>query len=112
MNGFVSLAFELEVNKADPRKLTDHKTQRFINNERTVKSERPQGREDSLVAQLDSAVNQTEQLQQVRQQYSVYVQRKCGANRPAAIYPGAALTSEQAQLQAILQRALACAALG
>jgi hypothetical protein len=36
----------------------------------------------------------------------VYVQRKGGANRPAAIHPGAALTSEQAQLQAIQQRAL------
>ena len=50
--------------------------------ERTVESELPQGRGESLVAQLDSALNQAEQLrdQQIQQQYSdqlgVYVQEK------------------------------------
>ena len=76
------LAAEVEVNKADPGKFADGKTQRVINNERLAESELPQGRGESLVAQLDSAVNQVEQLrdQQIQQQYSdqlgVYVQEK------------------------------------
>ena len=41
---FHHLASELEVDKADPRKLTDGKTQRLINDERTVESVPPQGR--------------------------------------------------------------------
>jgi len=62
--------------------LAPDKTQGFVNNERTVESELPQGRGESLVTQLDSAVNQAEQLrdQQIQQQYSdqlgVYVQEK------------------------------------
>ena len=70
------------MNKADPGKFADGKTQWVINDERTVESALPQGRGESLVAQLDSAVNQAEQLrdQQVQQQYSdrlgVYVQEK------------------------------------
>jgi hypothetical protein len=50
--------------------------------ERTEESELPQRRGESLVAQLDSALNQAEQLrdQQIQQQYSdqlgVYVQEK------------------------------------
>jgi hypothetical protein len=50
--------------------------------ERTVESDLPHGRGESLVAQLDSAVNQAEQLrdQQIQQQYcdqlGIYVQEK------------------------------------
>ena len=50
--------------------------------ERTEEGELPQGRGDSLVAQLDSALNQAEQFrdQQIQQQYcdqlGVYVQEK------------------------------------
>src|ERR1700738_875720 len=68
--------------EADPAKLAPDKTQGLVNNERTVESELPQGRGESLVTQLDSAVNQAEQLrdQQIQQQYSdqlgVYVQEK------------------------------------
>jgi len=88
------LTSEVEVNKADHGKLADGKTQRVINDERTVESALPQGRGESLVAQVDSAVNQAEQLrdQQVQQEYNdqlgIYVQENCGANRPAAIQPG------------------------
>jgi|GEM_PF-2642543 len=71
----------------------------------------PQGRGESLVAQLDSAVNQAEQLrdQQVQQQYSdqlgVYVQEKAEQIDRLQSSLAAALTSEQAQLKAIQQRA-------
>ena len=71
-------ATEVEVNKADRGKLGAVKTQGV---ETTVESP-AQGRGESLVAQLDSAVNQAEQLrhQQVQQEYSdqlgVYVQEK------------------------------------
>jgi hypothetical protein len=71
----------------------------------------PQGRGESLIAQLDSAVNQAEQLrdQQVQQQYSdqlgVYVQEKAQQIDRLQSSLAAALTSEQAQLQAIQQRA-------
>jgi hypothetical protein len=67
------------VNKTNFGKLAVDKTQGV---ERTEESELPQGRGDSLVAQLDSAVNQAEQLryQQIQQQYTdqlgVYVQEK------------------------------------
>jgi hypothetical protein len=67
------------VNKANFGKLAAGKTQGI---EWTVESKLPQGRGESLVAQLDSAVNQAEQLrdEQVQQQYSdqlgVYVQEK------------------------------------
>ncbi len=63
----------------------------------------PQGRGDSLVAQLDSAVNQAEQLrdQQIQQQYSdqlgVYVQEKAEQIDRLQSSLAAALTSEQAQ---------------
>ena len=79
--------------------------------ERTVESELPQWRGESLVAQLDSAVDQAEQLrdQQVQQQYSdqlgVYVQEKAEQIDRLQSSLAAALTSEQAQLQAIQQRA-------
>src|SRR5260370_4264051 len=79
--------------------------------ERTVESKQPQGKGESLVAQLDSAVNQAEQLrdQQVQQQYSdqlgVYVQEKAQQIDRLQSSLAAALTSEQAQLQAIQQRA-------
>jgi hypothetical protein len=79
--------------------------------ERTVESELPQGRGESLVAQLDSAVSQVEQLrdQQVQQQYSdqlgVYVQEKAEQIERLQSSLAAALTLEQAQLQAIQQRA-------
>ena len=46
--------------EADPAKLAPDKTQGLINNERTVESELPQGRGESLVTQLDSAVNQAD----------------------------------------------------
>ena len=104
------LAAEVEVNKADPGKFADGKTQRVINDERTVESALPQGRGESLVAQLDSAVNQVEQLrdQQIQQQYSdqlgVYVQEKAEQINRLQSSLAAALTSEQAQLQAIQQR--------
>ena len=70
----------------------------------------PQGRGESLVAQLYSAVNQAEQLrdQQVQQQYSdqlgVYVQEKAEQIDRLQSSMAASLTSEQAQLQAIQQR--------
>ena len=66
----------------------------------------PRGRGESLVAQLDSAVNQAEQLrdQQVQQQYSdqlgVYVQEKAEQIDRLQSSLAAALTSEQAQLKA------------
>src|SRR5271165_4422429 len=71
----------------------------------------PQGRGESLVAQLDSAVNQAEQLrdQQIQQQYSdqlgIYVQEKAQQIDRLQSSLAASLTSEQAQLQAIQQRA-------
>ena len=67
------------MNKANFGKLAAGKTQGV---EWTVESKQPQGRGESLVAQLDSALNQAEQLrdQQIQQQYSdqlgVYVQEK------------------------------------
>ena len=67
------------MNKANFGKLVAGKTQGL---ERTEESEQPQRRGESLVAQLESAVNQAEQLrdQQVQQEYSdqlgVYVQEK------------------------------------
>jgi hypothetical protein len=67
----------------------------------------PQGRGESLIAQLDSAVNQAEQLrdQQIQQQYSdqlgIYVQEKAQQIYRLQSSMVAALTSEQAQLQAI-----------
>ena len=75
--------------------------------ERTEERELPQGGGESLVAQLDSAVNQTEQLrdQQVQQQYSdqlgIYVQERAEQIDRLQSNLAAALTSEQAQLQAI-----------
>src|SRR5208282_3550803 len=71
----------------------------------------PHGTGESLVAQLDSAVNQADQLrdQQVQQQYSdqlgVYVQEKAQQIDRLQSSLAAALTSEQAQLKAIQQRA-------
>jgi hypothetical protein len=102
-----NLVAEVEVNKADPRKLVAGKTQGA---ETTVESP-AQGRGESLVAQLDSAVNQAEQLrdQQVQQQYSdqlgVYVQEKAEQIDRLQSSLAAALTSEQAQLQAIQRKA-------
>jgi hypothetical protein len=70
----------------------------------------PQGRGESLIAQLDSAVNQAEQLrdQQIQQQYSdqlgIYVQEKAQQIDRLQSSLAASLTSEQAQLQAIQQR--------
>jgi hypothetical protein len=96
------------VNKTNFGKLAAGKTQGV---ERTEESELPQGRGDSLVAQLDSAVNQAEQLryQQIRQQYTdqlgVYVQEKAQQIDRLQSSLAASLTSEQAQLQAIQQRA-------
>jgi hypothetical protein len=106
---FDHLAAEVEVNKADPGKFADGKTQRVINDELTVESALPQGMGESLVAQLDSAVNQAEQLryQQVQQEYSdqlgAYVQEKAEQIERLQSSLAAALTSEQAQLQAIQQ---------
>jgi hypothetical protein len=103
------LAAEVEVNKANPGKFADGKTQRVINNERLAESELPQGRGESLVAQLDSAVNQAEQLrdEQVQQEHNdqlgVYVQEKAQQIERLESSLAAALTSEQAQLQAIQQ---------
>ena len=71
----------------------------------------PQGRGESLVAQLDSAVNQAEQLrdQQIQQQYSdqlgVLVQEKAEQIDRLQSSLAESLASEQAQLQAIQQRA-------
>ena len=58
---------EVEVNKEHPEKLKAGESKGI---EGTVESELPQGRGESLLAQLDSAVNQAEQLrdQQVQQQ--------------------------------------------
>jgi hypothetical protein len=98
---------EVEVNKADPGKLPGDKTQGV---ETTVERAMAQGRGESLVAQLDSAVNQAEQLrdQQVQQEYSdqlgVYVQEKAEQIHRLQSSLAAALTSEQAQLQAIEQK--------
>jgi hypothetical protein len=67
------------VNKANFGKLAAGKTQGV---EWTVESKQPQGKGESPVGQLDSAVNQAEQLrdEQVQQQYSdqlgIYVQEK------------------------------------
>src|ERR1700738_1607251 len=97
--------------EADPAKLAPDKTQGLVNNERTVESELPQGRGESLVTQLDSALNQAEQLrdQQIQQQYSdqlgVYVQEKAEQIDRLQSSLAAALTSEQGELQAIQQRA-------
>jgi hypothetical protein len=102
-----SLVAEVEVNKADPAKLAGGKTQGV---ETTVENAMAQGMGESLVAQLDSAVNQAEQLrdQQVQQQYcdqlGVYVQEKAEQIDRLQSSLTAALTSEQAQLQAIQQR--------
>jgi hypothetical protein len=102
-----SLVAEVEVNKADPAKLAGGKTQGV---ETTVENAMAQGMRESLVAQLDSAVNQAEQLrdQQVQQQYcdqlGVYVQEKAEQIDRLQSSLTAALTSEQAQLQAIQQR--------
>src|SRR5271165_5060968 len=69
------------------------------------------GTGESLVAQLDSAVNQAEELrdQQTQQQYSdqlgIYVQEKAQQIDRLQSSLAASLTSEQAQLQAIQQRA-------
>ena len=71
----------------------------------------PQGRGESLIVQLDSALNQAEQLrdQQIQQQYSdqlgIYVQEKAQQIDRLQSSLAASLTSEQAQLQAIQQRA-------
>jgi hypothetical protein len=79
--------------------------------ERTVESDLPHGRGESLVAQLDSAVNQAEQLrdQQIQQQYcdqlGIYVQEKAQQIDRLQSSLAASLTSEQAQLRAIQQRA-------
>jgi hypothetical protein len=106
-----NLASELELNKADPGNLAAGKTEGVVNNERLAESELPQGRGESLVAQLDSAVNQAEQLrdEQVQQEYNdqlgVYVQEKAEQIDRLQSSLAAALTSEQAQLQAIQQRA-------
>ena len=105
---FDHLAPEVEVDKADSGKLATGKTQGV---ETTVESAMAQAKGESLVAQLDSAVNQAEQLrdQQVQQQYSdqlaVYVQEKAEQIDRLQSSLAAALTSEQAQLQAIQQRA-------
>jgi hypothetical protein len=105
------LAAEVEVNKADSGKFADGKTQRVINDERTVEGALPQGRGESLVAQLDSAVNQAARErsgQQVQQEYSdqlgVYVQEKAEQINRLQSSLAAALAAEQAQLQAIQQR--------
>jgi len=96
------------VNKTNFGNLAAGKTQGV---ERTEESELPQGRGDSLVAQLDSAVNQAEQLryQQIQQQYTdqlgVYVQEKAQQIDRLQSSLAASLTAEQAQLQAIQQRA-------
>ena len=96
------------MNKANFGKLAAGKTQGV---ERTVESALPQGRGESLVAQLDSALNQAEQLrdQQIQQQYSdqlgIYVQEKAQQIYRLQFSLAASLTSEQAQLQAIQQRA-------
>jgi hypothetical protein len=100
-------AAEVEVNKADPGKLAGDKTQGV---ETTVERAMAQGRGESLVAQLDSAVNQAEQLrdQQVQQEYSdqlgVYVQEKAEQIHRLQSSLAVALTSEQAQLQGIEQK--------
>jgi len=96
------------VNKANFGKLAAGKTKGV---EWTVESKQPQGRGESLVAQLDSAVNQAEQLraQQIQQQYSdqlgVYVQEKAQQIDRLQSSLAESLTSEQAHLQAIQQRA-------
>ena len=70
-----------------------------------------QGRGESLVAQLDSAVNQAEQRrnQQIQQQNSdqlgVYVQEKAQQIDRLQSSLAELLASEQAQLKAIQQRA-------
>jgi hypothetical protein len=70
----------------------------------------PQGRGESLIAHLDSAVNQAEQLrdQQIQQQYTdqsgIYFQEKAQQIDRLQSSLAASLTSEQAQLQATQQR--------
>jgi hypothetical protein len=67
----------------------------------------PQGRGESLIAQLDSAVSQAEQLrdQQVKGEYNdqlgIYVQEKAEQIERLQSNLAAVLTSEKAQLQAI-----------
>jgi hypothetical protein len=93
--------------EADPAKLAPDKTQGLVNNERTVESELPQGRGESLVSQPDSAVNQAEQLrdQQIQQQYSdklgVYVQEKAQQIDRLQSSLTAVLTSEQVRSSGI-----------
>ena len=96
------------MNKANFGKLAAGKIQKV---ERTVEITMLQGRGESPVAQLDSAVNQVEQLRdrQVQQQYSdqlgVYVQEKAEKIGRLLSSLAAALISEQAQLQAIQRKA-------
>jgi hypothetical protein len=89
----------------------DHEREISRQDKTQEESTLPQGRGDSLVAQLDSAVNQAEQLrdQQIQQQYTdqlgIYVQEKAQQIDRLQSSLAASLTSEQAQLQAIQQGA-------
>jgi len=102
----------VEVPKYAVRIETPDRERRIPRQDKTQEeSALPQGRGESLIAQLDSAVNQAEELrdQQIQQQYSgqlgVYVQEKAQQIDRLQSSLAAALTSEQAQLQAIQQRA-------
>jgi hypothetical protein len=101
--------------RADPTKLGellgrshDGTMQGIVSAEQPIEGPGSQTGE-SLIAQLDSAVSQAEQLrdQQVQQQYNdklgIYVQEKAEQIDRLQSSLAAALTSEKAQLQAIRQ---------
>jgi hypothetical protein len=109
--GQMGFSCDIEGLPRNPANLALGKTQGLVYNEWTFEGSPPQGKGESLVAQLDSAVNQAEQLrdQQVQQEYSdqlgVYVQEKAEQIDRLQSSLAAVLTSEQAQVQAIQQRA-------
>jgi hypothetical protein len=82
---------------------------KLLANEHTTESGPLQGSGESLIAQLDSAVNQVEELsdQQAQRQYNdqlgIYVQEKAEQIDRLQSNLAAALTSEKAHLQAIRQ---------
>lgn len=92
-----------------------------IGNEQAVESGLPQGRGESLIAQIESAVGQAEQLQdqEVQQQYNdqldVLRPRKGSTNRSVAIELGcgtnvrASAVAELAATSAWLDRRQECA---
>jgi hypothetical protein len=103
------LTAEVDLIKAEPEKLADDRTEKIVGEERTVERAIALGTGESLVVQLESGVNQAEQLrdQQVQQQYAdqfgVYVQTTAEQIERLQSSLVAALSSEQTQLQVLTQ---------